>query len=169
MSGYANTGIVRAECATHPTEPNEESPMAVTKLGDHVQVHYTGKLGDGTVFDSSRDRDPLEFTAGGDEVIPGVSHAVVGMQPGESKTIEIEAEKAHGRRQVGLEKRVSRNIIPEEAQVGDPLQAKVEDQTIVFWVAELDEDFAVLDINHPLAGHTLTFDIELVNLQPKKR
>lgn len=139
--------------------------MAITKPGDQVQIHYTGRLGDGTVFDSSQGRDPLEFKAGGDEVIPGVSHAVVGMQPGESKTVVIEAENAYGPRRAGLEKRVSRSIVPEEAQIGDPLQAKVEDQNIVLWVTELGEDFAVLDINHPLAGHTLTFDIELVGVQ----
>jgi peptidylprolyl isomerase len=142
--------------------------MDMTKLGDRVQIHYTGRLEDGTIFDSSRERAPLEFTAGGDEIIPGVSQAVLGMQRGESKTVTVDAEDAYGQRLPDLEHRVSRNMLPEEARVGDLLHAKVEGETVVVWVMELGEDFAVLDLNHPLAGHNLTFDIELVAVESKQ-
>ena len=118
--------------------------MGVTKLGNRVKIHYTGRLEDGTIFDSSRDRDPLEFTAGGSEVIPGVAQAVVGMQPGESKTVEVSAEDGFEPRKPGLEQRVPRSILPEEAQVGERLQAKVGKKAIMVWVTEIGEEFAVL-------------------------
>jgi peptidylprolyl isomerase len=136
--------------------------MDPAKTGDRVQIHYTGRLEDGTVFDSSRDRDPLEFTAGGTEVIQGVSQAVLGMQPGQSKTLTVGPEEAYGPRQPKLEHRVSRGILPETVKVGDSLHTKVGEETVVVWVRELGEDFGVIDLNHPLAGRSLTFDIELV-------
>lgn len=139
--------------------------MGVTKLGDRVQIHYTGRLEDGTVFDSSQGRDPLEFTAGGNEVIPGVDKAVLGMQPGESKTVVVSAEDAYGVRTPGLEQRVPRRLLPKESQVGDRLQAKVGEKVILVWVAEIEEEFAVIDANHPLAGRSLVFDIELVSVE----
>ena len=142
--------------------------MGLTKLGDRVKIHYTGRLEDGTVFDSSRDQDPLEFTPGGQEVISGVEQAVLGMQQGESKTVVLSAEEAYGARIPDLEKRVPRNIIPDGAQVGDRLQAKVGEKSILVWVSELGEEFAVLDANHPLAGRSLVFDIELVSVEPKE-
>lgn len=142
--------------------------MDVAKLGDQVQIHYIGRLEDGTIFDSSHGRDPLKFTAGGSEVILGVSQAVLGMQPGQSKTVTVDPEDAYGQRVPGLEHRVSRSVLPQGAQVGDPLHTDVKGETIVVWIRELGEDFAVLDLNHPLAGHTLTFDIQLVTLEPKE-
>ncbi len=140
--------------------------MEATKTGDKVKIHYTGRLEDGTVFDSSKERDPIEFTAGGGEVIPGVSHAVIGMEPGQSKTVEVAAEDAYGPRQPDLAQSVPRNMLPQNVKVGDPLHAKVgeEERTIVVWITEMAEDSAILDANHPLAGHTLTFDIELLSV-----
>ncbi len=140
--------------------------MGEVKLGDRVNIHYTGQLEDGTVFDSSQDRDPLEFVAGEDEVIAGVSNAVLGMKPGESKNVELEPEEGYGARQEGLEQRVERTMLPDEAKVGDPLQATVGDHNIVVWVMEISDNHAVLDANHPLAGHRLLFDIELVSVNP---
>ncbi|MBW2057595.1 MAG: peptidylprolyl isomerase [Deltaproteobacteria bacterium] len=141
--------------------------MEIAKPGDQVQIHYTGRLEDGTIFDSSHGRAPLKFSAGGSEVILGVSEAVLGMRPGQSKTVTVEPESGYGERLPELEQRVSRNMVPEGAQVGDPLHAEVKGETLVVWITELGEDFAVLDLNHPLAGHTLTFDIELVALESK--
>ncbi|MDD3580454.1 MAG: peptidylprolyl isomerase [Desulfobacca sp.] len=138
--------------------------MDITKIGDRVQIHYTGRFEDETVFDSSQGHEPLEFTAGSDEVIPGVSQAVVGMKLGESKTIEIAAENAYGPRLPNLEQRVPRNMVPPEATVGDPLQARIGEQNYVVWVTDLGDDYAVLDGNHPLAGRNLIFDIELVSI-----
>ena len=142
--------------------------MSVTKLGDRVQIHYTGRLEDGTVFDSSEGRDPLEFSAGGQEVIPGVAQAVIGMQQGESKTVVVSPEEAYGVRTPGLEQRIPRTLLPEEVQVGDRLQAKVGEQIILVWVVELGEEFGVIDANHPLAGQSLIFDIELVFVELKE-
>jgi FKBP-type peptidyl-prolyl cis-trans isomerase 2 len=149
----------------HPLRTEKEKFMGATKLGDRVQIHYTGRLEDGTVFDSSQGRDPLEFTAGGNEVIPGVAKAVLGMQAGESKTVEVSAEDAYGVRTPGLEQRVPRKLLPEKAQVGDRLQAKVREKVILVWVAEIEEESAVIDANHPLAGQSLVFDIELVSVE----
>ena len=143
----------------------KEEFMGETKLGDRVQIHYTGRLEDGTVFDSSQGRDPLGFTAGGNQVIPGVDKAVLGMQPGESKTVEVSAEDAYGVRTPGLEQRVPRKLLPEKVQVGDRLQAKVGEKVILVWVAELEEESAIIDANHPLAGQSLVFDIELVSVE----
>jgi peptidylprolyl isomerase len=111
----------------------------------------------------------LEFTAGGTEVIPGVDEAVLGMQPGESKTVAISAEDAYGVRTPGLEQRVPRSVLPEGVQEGDRLQAKVGEKSIMVWVSELGEESALLDANHPLAGHNLVFDIELVSVQPQPK
>lgn len=139
--------------------------MSAAKLGDRVRIHYIGRVEDGTIFDSSHGRDPLEFTAGGSGVIPGVSLAVLGMRLGESKTITLDPENAYGEWQPNLERRVSRGVLPQGAQVGDPLHARVRDETIVVWVKELGKDFGVLDLNHPLAGQTLTIEMELVALE----
>jgi peptidylprolyl isomerase len=146
----------------------KENDMGVTKSGDRVQIHYTGRLEDGTVFDSSEGRDPLEFTAGGHEVIPGVDRAVLGMQQGESKTVVVSVEEAYGARKPGLEQRIPRTLLPEGVQVGDRLQAKVGEDTILVSVAELGEEFAVMDANHPLAGESLIFDIEIVSVESKE-
>ncbi|MFQ6111222.1 MAG: peptidylprolyl isomerase [Nitrospinota bacterium] len=142
--------------------------MSATKTGDKVRIHYIGRLEDGTVFDSSRDRAPLEFTAGGSEVIPGVSQAVLGMQPGESKTVEVAPEDGFGPRQPDLEQRFPRSTLPQELQVGDRLHATAGGKIMVARVTELGEDFAVLDANHPLAGCSLIFDLELVSVESKE-
>jgi peptidylprolyl isomerase len=146
----------------------KENYMGVTKLGDRVKIHYTGRLEDGTVFDSSEGRGPLEFTTGDKEVIPGIDRAVLGMEQGESKTVEVTAEEGYGARTPGLEQRIPRKIIPEGVKVGDRVQAKVGEHTILVWVTELGEEFAVIDANHPLAGQSLTFDIELVSAESKE-
>jgi len=134
--------------------------------GDKVRIHYTGRLEDGTVFDSSQGRAPLEFTAGSDEVIYGVSQAVLGMEPGESKTVEIPAEEGFGPRREGLEQRVPLTALPSQVKVGDALQAQFEDREdpLVVWVTEINEESALVDANHPLSGHDLTFDIEMVEV-----
>lgn len=139
--------------------------MDQVTTGDVVAIHYTGRLSDGTVFDSSSDGDPLEFTAGGSELIQGVSQAVLGMERGEKKTVTIEPQEAYGPRQPGLEHRVPRSSLPDGAGVGDRLSATAGDQTIPVWITELSDEAAVVDANHPLAGKTLTFDIELVSVQ----
>ena len=141
--------------------------MVQAKNGDTVRVHYTGKLEDGTVFDSSTDRDPLEFTIGAGQIIPGFEEAVIGMNPGESKTTTISPDKAYGPHREDMVMVIDRNEFPErlELEVDQQLQIPVEDdRTIAVTVTHLSELSVTLDANHPLAGEDLTFDIELVEI-----
>jgi peptidylprolyl isomerase len=140
--------------------------LARAKEGDTVRVHYTGKLDDGSVFDSSQGRDPLEFTLGGGQVIPGFEQAILGMQPGESKTVSIESEEAYGPRRDELTLRVGRNQLPPEMepQVGQRLQMQQGEQTVVVVITGVDAEGVTLDANHPLAGRDLTFELELVEV-----
>jgi FKBP-type peptidyl-prolyl cis-trans isomerase 2 len=141
--------------------------MAQAKNGDTVKVHYTGKLEDGTVFDSSRERDPLEFTLGQGQIIPGFEEAVVGMSPGESTSAEVPADKAYGPHNKELIVEVNREQFPEhlDPQPDQQLQMRRPDgQIIVVKVTDVSETNVTLDANHPLAGEDLTFDIELVEI-----
>jgi len=141
--------------------------MSEVGKGDTVKVHYTGRFPDGTVFDSSQDRGPLEFVAGGQNVIPGVSEAVIGMSEGETKTVTIPPEGAYGPRNPALEQTVPRAQLPEGAREGDQLRAVQAGQEIPVWVRKLEAENAVIDANHPLAGKTLVFDLELVGFEPQ--
>lgn len=139
----------------------------MTKNGDTVKVHYTGRLADGTVFETSTDSDPLQFIVGGDMVIPGFDQALVGMEPGELKTIEIPFGEAYGPYYNELVQEVSRNEIPPnmELSVGQQLQAQKPDgQMALITVIAMSESIVTLDTNHPLAGKDLTIDIELVEI-----
>lgn len=138
--------------------------MATVKPNDRVRIHYTGRTQSGQVFDTSRDRDPLEFEAGSREVIQGISHAVVGMQEGQQRTITVAPEDAFGPRREEMVQEVPRSALPAEVKVGDPLRAQSGEQEIQVWVAELGDEIAIIDGNHPLAGHTLEFDLELVTV-----
>ncbi len=135
--------------------------------GDTVRIHYTGRLDDGTVFDTSEGREPLEFTLGSGQVIPGFEKAVEGMEAGEEKTFTIPADEAYGPHQEDLVLKVPREHLPEglEPQVGQMLQMQTADgQVFQVKVMEVAEDHMVLDANHPLAGQDLTFDIEVVDV-----
>jgi len=141
--------------------------MTRAKNGDTVKVHYTGKLDDGSVFDSSKDRGPLEFTIGKGQVIPGFESAVTGMAAGESKSATLPPEKAYGPHRKELMAEVERAQLPEdlEVSVGQRLQVQQPDgQRLVVAVADVGEDKVTLDANHELAGKTLTFDLELVEV-----
>lgn len=140
--------------------------MAQAHTGDTVRVHYTGKLGDGEVFDSSRDRDPLEFTLGGGQVIAGFDDAVTGMQPGDEKTVTIPAEQAYGPRRDEMVGEVPRAQFPPniEPKVGQQLQMQQNGQNFVVTVADVSDEVVRLDANHPLAGKDLTFELELVEI-----
>jgi len=141
--------------------------MAQAKHGDTVKVHYTGKLEDGTVFDTSINRDPLQFTIGEGQIIPGFEQAVVGMNPGESKTTKVPADKAYGSHHKKRVLVVDRNQFPVDLkpEVGQKLQIRRTDgQTIVVTVTDVSESSVTLDANHPLAGKDLTFDIQLIEL-----
>lgn len=142
--------------------------MSTVVSGDLVTISYRGTLDDGSVFDESTPEEPLQFTAGGEEVIEGLTNAVVGMAVGEKKRIVIEPEQAYGDYDPDLEQTVERSELPEEVEVGDQLTATAEDdedEEFPVWVVELNENEAVLDANHPLAGETLIFEIELLGIE----
>jgi peptidylprolyl isomerase len=140
------------------------------KNGDHVRVHYTGRLVDGQVFDSSRDGEPLEFTVGTGQVIPGFDEALRGMQVGDKKTVEIGAEDAYGPRRDGLVATIERANaqFPTEPVVGMNLALPLQDgNQLEVVITEVSETHVTIDGNHPLAGETLIFDLELVGNEPK--
>lgn len=133
--------------------------------GDTVKVHYTGTLSDGSVFDSSREGTPIEFTVGGGMVIPGFENAVVGMQIGDSKTFTIPSAEAYGVHDPRLVQDVPRSEMPDDMDlfIGMQLTASGSDgREIPLVVTELSDESVRLDANHPLAGEDLTFAIELV-------
>jgi peptidylprolyl isomerase len=141
--------------------------MAEAKQGDTVKVHYTGKLNDGTVFDTSAEREPLQFTIGQGQIIPGFEEAVVGMSEGDSKTTQIPSDAAYGPHRDEMIVEVERSQFPPnlDPEVGQQLQIRQPDgQAIVVTVTDLSDESATLDANHPLAGKDLTFDIELVQV-----
>ncbi|MEE4163659.1 MAG: peptidylprolyl isomerase [Woeseiaceae bacterium] len=138
--------------------------MSQAKPGDTVKIHYTGTLDDGTQFDSSSGRDPLEFEIGSGQVIPGFDKAVEGMSVGESKSVRIEPADAYGRHHDQLVQTVSRDALPENIapEVGMRLQSQNPDgQVIELTVTEVNDDTITVDANHPLAGQALNFDVEL--------
>lgn len=142
--------------------------MATANEGDTVRVHYTGKLDDGTVFDTSEEGEPLEFTIGEGQVIAGFEEAIVGMEPGDSDSTTIPPEKGYGERQTERIVSVGRDQFPEEIdpQVGQRLEVKQPDGTSMpVTVARVSDDDVTLDANHPLAGRELTFDLELVEVK----
>lgn len=141
--------------------------MAQANIGDTVRIHYSGKLKDGTVFDSSDGRDPLEFKIGGNTIIPDLETSVVGMAVGDTAAVEIAADKAYGPREQEAVQAVERSMIPDEIDltVGNQLQATGPDgETLVLTVVQVDDDTVTLDGNHPLAGEDLHFEIELVEI-----
>lgn len=141
--------------------------MQQARTGDTVRVHYTGTLDDGTVFDSSRDGEPLEFVLGKGQIISGVNDAVTGMQVGEEKTVTVAAEDAYGPRRNELTVTVGRHQFPDEIKpaVGQQLQMSKEGQAFRVTVQDVAGDAVVLDANHPLAGVDLTFALELVEIR----
>lgn len=143
--------------------------MAEAKQGDTVRVHYTGKLDDDSVFDSSYERDePLEFTVGSQQVIPGFDEAVVGMEPGDTKQVRLEPEEAYGEHEDDHVVEVEKERLPDDvdAEVGLRLQLQHEDgETIPVTLTEVSGETVTLDANHPLAGEALTFEIELVEIE----
>ena len=141
--------------------------MAEAKQGDTVQLHYMGKLPDGTIFDSSRERHPLQFTIGNGQVIAGFEQAVIGMKIGDLKTARIPMEQAYGPRRDDLVVTMDRSKLPPglNPKIGQRLEmTQVDDQTSLVTVTDATESTLTLDANHPLAGKELTFDIELVGI-----
>jgi FKBP-type peptidyl-prolyl cis-trans isomerase 2 len=141
--------------------------MVQAKPGDTVKIHYTGKLDDGTVFDSSVNREPLEFTLSSGQVIPGFENAVVGMAPGESKTEKIPMEQAYGPYRAEMVLEVDKQQLPPDLEPDVGLQLQVQQpngQVIPVYITGITDSTVTLDANHPLAGQDLVFDIQLVEI-----
>ena len=141
--------------------------MEQVKHGDTVKIHYTGKLEDGTIFDTSAKRDPLQFIIGAGQVVSGFEQAIVGMNPSESKTVKVPADKAYGPHREEMVLVVDRNKIPKnlKLELGQELQIPQEDgQKTIVAVTNISESSVTLDANHPLAGKDLTFDIQLIEI-----
>ena len=135
--------------------------------GDTVRVHYTGKLEDGTIFDSSEGKVPLEFTIGQQQVIPGFETAIIGMIPGEVKEEMIPMDQAYGERNDDMVLKVGHDDFPENVkpELGGTLNLRVsEEQLIPVSVIDISDNAVILDANHPLAGMDLVFNLELVEI-----
>lgn len=141
--------------------------MSEAKQGDTVHIHYTGRLADGTTFDSSKDRDPLELTLGEGAVIPGFEKAIEGMTVGDQKTAEIPVNDAYGPRRDELVMDVPRTQLPDgmDPKPGEQLRMQTPDgQAVPVVVAGTSDEAVKIDANHPLAGKDLTFDLLLVKI-----
>jgi len=145
--------------------------MAQAKAGDTVRVHYEGQLSDGTIFDSSLEREPIEFILGQDTVIPGFEQAVIGMEVGESKDVSIPPEEGFGEYSEDLVVDIEKTMLPPDInpELGMQLEVSSEEEEEeetprVFTIADIAEDSITLDGNHPLAGAKIAFKIELVEI-----
>ena len=146
------------------TKNTEGAEMASVKEGDTVRVHYTGKLEDGTVFDTSEDGASMEFKVGGGDLLKAFEQGVVGMSVGETKTIQIPAEEAYGPRKDEMVFEFDRSRAPENfaAEIGQQLQMyRADGQSVNVTVIGKSEKSFTMDCNHPLAGKDLTFDVRL--------
>ena len=144
--------------------------MEQVKNGDNIQIHYRGRLEDGTVFDSSEGREPLEFQVGSGSVIPGFDEGVQGMEVGDKKTIHIPAAEAYGERHEHMlfefpKDRFPAEIVPEEGMTLN--MSDGQGQVIPVVITEVKDDVVLLDANHQLAGKDLIFDLELVSINGK--
>lgn len=142
--------------------------MSKVKANDTVRVHYTGKLTDGQVFDSSREREPLEVQLGQGSLIPGFEKGLVDMEVNEKKTITIPKEEAYGEVNKELFQSIPNSELPDniKPEVGMGLVARGQDGSErQLRVAEVHDDSIVVDANHPLAGKDLIFDLEVVEIK----
>jgi FKBP-type peptidyl-prolyl cis-trans isomerase 2 len=141
--------------------------MSKVKANDAVKVHYVGKLSNGQVFDSSLEREPLEVTLGQGQLIPGFENGLIDMEVNEKKTITIDKKNAYGEVNEALFHQISKSELPEDIkpEVGMGLVGNSPDGSQQqFVIAKVEEDSITIDANHPLAGHDLTFDLEVVEI-----
>lgn len=134
--------------------------------GNLVSVHYTGKLKNGQVFDSSLEREPLKFQVGSGQIIPGFEQAILGKNVGDKVTTNIAPEQAYGQVREDLIVKVNKENLPGEVQIGQNLSAQASNgQDVTVTVTEINEDHVVVDGNHPLSGQELIFDIEVLEIE----
>ena len=141
--------------------------MAKAKKGDKVKIHYTGRLSDGTVFDSSIGQEPLEFRIGDKQIFPKIEEAVIGMDINETKTVVVPADEAYGPYREDMVVDVPKDSFPSDIQPEVGLQLELvqsNNQPIIVTILKVTEKTVTLDANHPLAGKDLTFDVQLVEI-----
>ncbi len=141
--------------------------MSEAKNGDTVKVHYTGTLEDGTVFDSSKERDPLQFTLGKGQLIKGFEEAVIGMSVGETKSLRIPSDEAYGSHREDLLLKFNKSDFPPDIEPKGGLVINLvspDGRNLLATITEISGDSITLDANHPLAGKDLTFNIDLVEI-----
>lgn len=140
--------------------------MSTIKNGDSVSVNYTGRLDDGSIFDTSLEegREPLKATLGQGQLIPGFENGLIGMSVGETKTIEIPPSDAYGEHNPNMIQEVSREQVPADVKVGDMLQGMSQNGPINVKISEVKDESVILDMNHPLAGKKLIFDLEVISV-----
>ena len=142
--------------------------MTQVKPGDTVHIHYTGTLRDGTTFDSSEGRDPLQFEVGSGQIIPGLDKAIPGMEVGDKKTVNVPCDEAYGPVDPQMRQAVPREGIPDDIplDLGTRLQMQTQQgQVTPVTVVEVTDEQVTLDANHPLAGRDLVFDFEVVSVE----
>jgi len=141
--------------------------MTKAKEGDTVRIHYSGKLTNGTEFDSSAERGPLEFQLGSGQIIPGLEQGIIGMAPGEKSSIPVAAAEAYGPHQPEHVQEIPKEALPAdlEVDVGSRLHATTQDgRQVPLTVVEVSDEHVKVDANHPLAGEDLVFDVELLEI-----
>jgi peptidylprolyl isomerase len=141
--------------------------MQQVKSGDTVRVHYHGKLDDGSTFDSSEGRDPLEFTVGSGQVIKGFDEAMLDMKPGEKKTVNIPVEQAYGQRNDDMMMEYPKSEFPADMKPEPGMELHMSDNmgnVFPVVIEAVNDETVILDANHPLAGKDLTFDLELISI-----
>ncbi len=142
--------------------------MSQAKKGDTIKVHYTGRLEDGSIFDSSKDREPLEVTLGAGSVIPGFDKGLTGMAIGDTKTVNIPADEAYGQIREDMIAEVGKDDFPPDIKpkVGLELELTQEDNNIInVTISKIEDDKITIDANHPLAGKELIFDLEMIEIK----
>jgi FKBP-type peptidyl-prolyl cis-trans isomerase 2 len=140
--------------------------MKIVEVNSSVTVNYTGRLNDGSVFDSSLNegREPLTVTLGQGQLIPGFENGLMGMTVGDTKTVEIEPENAYGSHNPMLKQEIGKDQVPQDVKVGDMLQGMSQNGPISVRIEEIKESTVVIDMNHPLAGKKLIFDLEVISV-----
>lgn len=141
--------------------------MEGIREGDQVQVHYTGKLQSGEVFDSSQGREPLNLTIGEGKIIPGFEQALLGMQTGEKKSFDLTPDQAFGERRDELVHVIQKEQIPSDVKLEIGMQLALEGQQkepVPAQVVDISESTVTLDTNHPLAGKDITFEVDVVEV-----
>lgn len=148
--------------------PEKRGEKTLVKKGDRIKVQYTGTLQDGTIFDKSKEEEPLEFTVGSGQIIPGFDKAVEGMKLNEEKKVTINPEDAYGKRDETAIREFPKNSLPEDFKPEKGMVIRLQDQTgraIPGRIADINENSVTIDLNHPLAGKELTFNIKVIGIE----